>query len=138
MCCFFLVRDMLFVEIVGWLYNRNWGVQKKALRDENCNLVQRIGKREQSVMKITIIYIKIAYTKAFEEIPQIFLFPQSSNKFPTEVSLAMLSCCSNISFRLSCYLSSNQLSNYCHQFSTMSNLLHLLVSCYYSTSQGRE
>ena len=24
---FFLVRDMLFVEIVGWLYNRNWGVQ---------------------------------------------------------------------------------------------------------------
>ena len=51
-------------------------------KDENCNIVQRNGKREQLVMKITIIYIKIAYTKAFEEIPQIFYFRSHQTSFP--------------------------------------------------------
>jgi len=33
-------------------------------------------------MKIKIIYIKIAYTKAFEEIPQIFYFRSHQTSFP--------------------------------------------------------
>ena len=51
-------------------------------KDENCNIVQRNGKQEQLVMKITIIYIKIVYTKAFEEIPQIFYFRSYQTSFP--------------------------------------------------------
>ena len=53
-------------------------------KDENCKLVQRNGKREQLVMKITIIYIKIAYTKAFEEIPQILYFCNHQTSFLLE------------------------------------------------------